>query len=85
MLLEVDQLDYNQLRASGAQKVGTGADTEGARPIAGQLKTDLLRLKKAGAENQSLIDVFDGKDEEEKDNMVLKQLGNWEVSLADAL
>ena len=46
MLETVDQLDYNQLRANGARAKGSVAEIEGQRPIASQLKTDLIKNRK---------------------------------------
>ena len=73
MYERVLQLDYNQLRANGARKKGSVAEIEGKRPIANQLKTDLIKNKKQGAE-QPPNDVFEGKSPEERDAMVLSQI-----------
>ena len=70
MLEQVDQMDYNQLRAKGAGVKGTTVDPESTRPIAGQLKQDIIRIKKQGGENPT-NDIFEGKNEEERDKLVL--------------
>jgi len=73
MLERVVKLDYNLLRANGAKKKGSAADIEGKRPIANQLKTDLIKGKRLGAANQ-VNDIFAGKTAEEKDQIVLSQI-----------
>ena len=73
MLEEVDQMDYNQLRANGARAKGSVAEIEGQRPIASQLKTDLIKSRKQGAANE-VNDVFEGMSAEERDKKVLSQL-----------
>ena len=66
-------MDYNQLRANGARAKGSVAEVEGQRPIASQLKTELVKNRKAGGAGD-VNDVFEGKSAEERDKMVLSQL-----------
>lgn len=70
MLVNVDKLDYNQLRAKGSGAKGATVDPEGTRPIAGQLKENIIKVKKQGGGNP-MNDVFEGKSEEERDKLVL--------------
>lgn len=73
MYIAVDQIDYNQLRANGAKKKGSIADIEGSRPMANQLKTDLIKNRKAGQDNP-LNDEFEGMTAEERDAKVLGEI-----------
>jgi len=61
MLEVVKEIDYNQLRACGAKKKGSALDIEAKRPIANQLKTDIIKNRKEGGEEENLNDVFEGK------------------------
>ena len=70
MLVVVDRLDYNQLRAKGGGPKGATVDPEATRPIASQLKDNIIKVKKQGGGNP-INDVFEGKSEEERDKLVL--------------
>ena len=70
MLKTVKKMDYNKLRQEGARKKGSVADIEGKRPIANQLKNDLIKSRKQGEDGQ-INDIFEGKTAEEKDQLVL--------------
>ena len=74
MLERVDQIDYNQLRACGAKKKGSQVDIEGNRPMAGQLKNDMIQNRRDGGEEDGSIDVFEGKSPEEQDKEILSSL-----------
>lgn len=70
VLETVETMDYNQLRAKAAQKKGSTAELENNRPIASQLKGNILKNKQRGVMSPQ-VDEFEGKTPEEADNMIL--------------
>ena len=74
MLIEVSLIDYNSLRATGAKKKGSAVELEAGRPMASHLKQDVIENRRAGGEQDQDNDVFDGKDAEEVDKIILNEL-----------
>ena len=67
-------IDYNSLRATGTKHKGSADELEAGRPMASHLKGDLIKNRRQGDEEDHESDIFDGKDAEEVDKIILNEL-----------
>ena len=74
MLDEVNLIDYNSLRATGAKHKGSAVELEAGRPMASHLKGDMIKNRREGGDEDHENDIFDGKDAEEVDKIILNEL-----------